>query len=29
VPRLDLLRVALHDVDIFDRYLQSVGGDLR
>ena len=26
---LDLLRVALHNVDILDRHLQRVGGDLR
>ena len=29
VAGLDLLRVALHDVDILDRHLQHIGGDLR
>ena len=29
VAGLYLARVALHDVDVFDRNLQHVGGDLR
>jgi hypothetical protein len=29
VPGLDLLRVALHNVDVLDRNLQDISGDLR
>jgi hypothetical protein len=29
VAGLDLLCVALHNVDVLDRHLQDIGGDLR
>src|SRR5580704_18993359 len=29
MPGLDLLCVALHNIDVLDRHLQDIGGDLR